>query len=74
MSAVPTYRFKFALVDEATGEVISSDFCALTSIDQFGGCESVDMHVASMLRAFERTVREEYERQNYAPVDEEEGV
>src|SRR5690242_17563560 len=48
----PSYRFNFEIVDEATGNVVISDFCGLTAIDQFGGCESVDMHVASMLRAF----------------------
>lgn len=65
MTGKPSYRFKFAIVDETTGEVIGTDFCNLTSIDQFGGCESVDMHVASTLRWFERTGREQHERENY---------
>lgn len=62
MPDAPSYRFHCKIVDEATGEVVIADYCALTSIDQFGGCESVDMHVASMLRAFIRTAKAEHER------------
>ena len=61
----PSYRFNFEIVDETTGTVVISDFCGLTGIDQLGGCESVDMHVASMLRAFTRKARGEYERAEY---------
>lgn len=65
MPDAPQYRFKFQIVDEATGQVVETDFCPITTIDQFGGCESVDIHVASMLRAFNRSGREEYEREEY---------
>jgi hypothetical protein len=61
----PSYRFKCAIVDQTTGETVISDWCSLGSIDQFGGCEAAEMHVASMLRAFERTARGEHERENY---------
>jgi len=56
-----TYRFHCIIEDTDTGETVIEDSCALTSIDTFGGCENVDMHVASMLRAFQRTVKREHE-------------
>lgn len=62
----PAYRFKFQIIDETTGDVVEADYCALTTIDEFGGCESVDIHVAAMLRAFNRSGRDEYQRANYA--------
>lgn len=65
MTDRPEYRFKFAIVDETSGEVVWSDFCSLSAINRFGSCESVQIHVTSMLRGFERHVREEYERDNY---------
>lgn len=67
-TARPEYRFKFAIVDETTGETVWSDFCGLLpdTIDEFGGCEAVDIHVSSMLRGFKRHVRAEYETKNYA--------
>lgn len=61
----PSYRFKFQIVDESTDEVVAEDYCGLTTIDNFGACESVDIHVSSMLRAFQRTGRAEYEREHY---------
>jgi hypothetical protein len=48
----PDYRFRFEIIDAETGETVIADYCSLTDIDEFGGCESVDMHVASALRAF----------------------
>lgn len=65
MTHKPDYRFKIEIVDQATDEIVISDFATLGSIDQFGGSEAVDMYVATMLRAFNSTVREEYERKNY---------
>lgn len=56
------YRFRFQ-IETPAGDVLIEDYCSLTSIDQFGGCENVDMHVASMLRMFNRTVRAEHERE-----------
>lgn len=54
------YRFQCRVVDEA-GETVISDHTCMTRIDAFGGCESVDMAVGAMLRAFERTARAQYE-------------
>lgn len=54
------YRFR-CLIETPDGDVLIEDYCSLTSIDQFGGCESVDMHVGSMLRMFNRTVRAQHE-------------
>lgn len=58
-----SYRFKFAIVDETTGDVVQSDFTYLTDIDEFGRCESVDIHVAAMLRAFRRDLRAEAQKE-----------
>ena len=65
MSA-PEYQFKIQIIDKTTGEIVASDWTYLTTIDQFGNCESVDIHVASLLRAFNRTGRAEYEQQKYS--------
>lgn len=70
MSANPDYRFKFQIVDQTTGEVVESDYCPLTTIDQFGGSETVDIHVSSMLRAFKRFGQAEYERANYQSAED----
>lgn len=67
MSA-PNYRFQCSIIDQATGETVIADFCSLSTIDQFGGCESVDIHVAAVLRAFQRSVREEFERREYPEI------
>lgn len=61
----PDYRFKFQIVDEATGDVIADDWCTLTTIDEFGGCEAVDHQVASTLRYFTRTGRAKHEAENH---------
>lgn len=65
MTAQPNYRFQFCIIDKTSGETICEDYCGLTSIDQFGACESIDMHVSAMLRAFERSVRAQYEEREY---------
>jgi hypothetical protein len=65
MTSKPEYRFKFQIVDETTGEVVHSDWTYFTTIDEFGGCESVDIHVAAMLRGWQRHARAEYERREY---------
>lgn len=74
MTDRPEYRFRFQIVDETTGEVVESDYTYLTSIDQFGNCESVDIHVAAMLRGFNRNGRAEYERANYAAPEVEDAA
>jgi hypothetical protein len=58
-----TYTFQFTIIDKSTGETVVEDSCTLGSIDQFGGSEMVDLHVASTLRAFERKYRAEHEAQ-----------
>lgn len=66
MSNKPSYKFYCSIVDETTGQVVITDRCSLIgSIDSFGGCEITDMHLASMLRAFIRKARAEYERREY---------
>jgi hypothetical protein len=71
VSGTPAYRFKLEIVDETTGDVIVSDFCSLTSIDQFGGCESVDMHAAAALRFFNTVGRSKHEAENYPKNDQQ---
>ena len=71
MTNIPQYRFKLEIVDENTGDVIVSDFCSLTSIDQFGGCESVDMHAAAALRFFNTVGRAKHEAANYSENDKQ---
>lgn len=57
-------RFKFSITD-ADGNEIVSDYTYLTNIDEFGGCESVDIHVASALRF----LRRELLRKQLSPVE-----
>lgn len=52
-----TLKFEFRIIDESTDDVIASDWTFIsdpTFIDQDGGCETVDIHVASALRAVKR--------------------
>ena len=44
-------RFEFRITN-ADGEEIASDWTTIApgAVDQWGGCETVDMHVASTLR------------------------
>lgn len=52
-------RFEFRILDD-DGEEIVSDYATISpeQIDQFGGCETVDMHTASALRFVRRKQRE----------------
>lgn len=61
MAEKTKYRFECRIIDAATGEVVIEASSHLGRIDQFGGCESVDHETARMLRAFERTARDEHE-------------
>lgn len=70
MSSAPEYRFVFHVVDERSDTVVISGSTYLSSISVHGECESVDMEVGSVLRAFERKVRERYEAKHY-PTEEE---
>lgn len=47
-------RFEFRIL--SGDEVIAEDYTTFApeNIDQFGGCEMVDIHVASALRAVKR--------------------
>lgn len=50
-----TLRFELRVVDTETGETVVSDYTSnLTPIDQFGNCESVDIHVGAALRFVRR--------------------
>lgn len=50
-----TLKFEFQITDE-NGDVIASDFTTFEAqqIDEFGGCETVDIHTASTLRFIRR--------------------
>jgi len=65
MSTQPDYKFEFRVIDKTSGETVIADDCSISTIDDFGGCEMVDMHVSSTLRAFNRKIRAEHERKNY---------
>lgn len=53
-------RFEFRVVDD-NGETVVTDYTTITTdmIDQFGGCETVDHHVASTLRFLRRKAMKE---------------
>lgn len=69
----PSYRFRFSIIDETSGDVIGEDWCSFdaASVHQDGGCETVDHSVARTLGWFNRTGRAEHEAANYAPAEEE---
>jgi len=65
----PEYRFECRIVDMTTGDtVIKADTYLSSSIGFDGSCESVDMEVASMMRAFDKGdgARDRHEVRNYA--------
>lgn len=66
----PSYRFHCRITDENTGAAVEFDFCSLTDIHADGSCESVDLHVASLLRAFNTKGRAQYEAKEYGGRDE----
>lgn len=68
MSA-PEYQFRFQIIDKTTGDIIEADWTYLTTIDQFGNCESVDIHVGAALRGFNRSSRAEYEAKEYPEIE-----
>ena len=47
-------RFEFRVVDTETDETVISDSTSIFSIDEFGGSESVDVHVGAALRNVRR--------------------
>lgn len=55
-------RFELRIIDESTGEVLTADHCTIGTIDQFGGCESVDHSVAAALRYARKLESEQQER------------
>lgn len=68
----PEYRFECKIVDEATGhDVVSASTFISAHIEPSGECESVDMEVGSMMRAFVGKFREKYEAEYYAKEEEE---
>lgn len=56
---IVTLKFEFRIIDESTGDTIASDWTTIDprSIDCDGGCETVDIHVASALRAAKREMK-----------------
>lgn len=61
----PEYRFQFTITDETNNEIVISGSTYLSSISPDGECESVDLEVSRNLRAFEKSIREKYELENY---------
>ena len=61
MSDGPAYRFKCMIVDETNDMLIISDHTYVGQIDQFGGCESVDVTVARMMRQFKQSAKTQHE-------------
>lgn len=55
---MPDLRFEFRVLNE-DDEELASDYTTFTpgSIDSFGGCEIVDMHVSSALRFVSKIAR-----------------
>lgn len=53
-------RFEFRVLDD-NGDEIASDWTTIEPdwITEFGGCETVEIHVASALRYVRKTVRED---------------
>lgn len=70
----PEYRLQYEIVDVTNDEIVmkGSTYITPESISRDGECESVEMEIGSALRSFERTVREEYEEENYSEASEEE--
>lgn len=50
-------RFKFEIIDDTTGDVIASDWTWFDHgrIDEYGNCETVDIHVGAAMRHVRRT-------------------
>ena len=46
-------RFEFRIVD-GDGDTLVEDWTPVCTIDEFGGCEMVELHVSSALRAVRR--------------------
>jgi hypothetical protein len=62
----PSYRFRFEIVDQETGEVVERDWVTLPDTDPVGFCTlSINTHVAQMLHNWRTFARAEYERENY---------
>ena len=69
------YRFSFKITEEgSTRHAIERDWVSLdeSTIDEFGGCEMVDMAVARLLRIWKEKGRAEYERKVYGDGESEE--
>ena len=59
------YRFDCRITDEETGEPVISASTYVSEIDQNGSCESVEMELYSMLRAFKNKIREQHEKEKH---------
>jgi len=71
MELKPEYRFKCEIVDAETDMVVASAsiFIIPESVTFEGACESVDMEVAALLRAFRSKARAEFEAVHYSTDD-----
>lgn len=71
MDLKPEYRFKCEVIDAETDMVVASasTYIVPDSVSFEGACETVDMEVAALLRAFRSKAREEYEAAHY-PIDD----
>ena len=72
----PEYRFEVKIVDETMDETVinGSTYLGAIHVDSWGliSCESAEQEVFGVLRAFEKKIRAEYEKENYSSNDEEE--
>ena len=66
MTNKPQYRFECRIVDQTTGETIERDFISLPDTDPIGFVrDSIDIHVAQMIRNWRDFARVQYERRTY---------
>ena len=75
MEPKPEYRFECAVIDDTNQKIVirgSTYLSGQTSVD--GANESVDMEVASILRAFRNKFQEDYEAKNYKVEEKDEQI
>lgn len=50
------FKFEFKIRDTETGEIITTDWTTFDAerVDQFGNCETVDIHVGAAMRHIRR--------------------
>lgn len=66
MEHKPEYRFECRIIDTKNGEeIITASTFVGSHTDIYGGNESIDIEVSSMMRAFKQKYRAKYEQKNY---------